>query len=904
MKKKGIFSLLTMLLLVSCGGGGLSSQGGGDLSQLPVSEETSDILSEEISQTQTSEDEVSEALSEEVEQAIFPSAEIKFYLGINEDPVPYEAEDYIVQKDSQDGTPFVMVISPKGEHANCESYKAALEEAKYVVVAPEEGESVYVALSSSYTYLLGFQEMALEGQDYFVVQYMKYEPQNSGYDSEYQYSQSFPGEIIRDFLKAEVVLESYEADSYYYARTQDSQGYDCVVVYSTKSATACNAAYSETLEKAGYTVEEYEDSYGPYFDAYSYETGYEVLFYEEGTDFCLQIYFIGTGSGGEGGGDDLQSFSEFPADKISQFLGNSASVPSYESDLYYYEEMEISGYYNIVMIISAVSETACNEAYKATLEGAGYVVTFYEGTSFGDYYEAVSDKDGYDIIFYEEEGMFILEITSYEGSGDIGGGDEEEPTYEVCKEFPADKISAFLYNYAEVPAYVADTYYYEEYDLYGIIYLSMVYSEISETACNTAYYAILEAAGYEITFYPDEEYGDYYVAINATDCYQITFYEEEGVFYLEIYYYEDTSSRYDEDYISTTEFPQDLIKEYFGSTSDVVAFEAEEYFYIRSYDMYGDDIFYIYAEISETACLDYYMEAVIAAGYEVTDYDGIYGAYSSETGYEILFTEDESYGTFDIQIYYVGSGGGSQGGSGEESRYDDTFVQTDSFPQELIKEYFGSTSDVIPFEAEEYYYWRTTDSYGTDIFYIYAEISETACLDYYMPLLEAAGYDIIDYGDGLYNAYSAETGYEILFLEDPSYGTFDIQIYYVGASTGGEDVESKYDSDYVYSETFPHDVMQEFFGSSTELIMPESSAYAYARTQDRDGYDTFLIYMDMSEEACSASYMAMLEEAGYIVVDYGDFFYAYNDATGYELMFYDNDSYQTFDMQVYYYGVY
>ena len=775
MKKKGIFSLLTMLLLVSCGGGGLSSQGGGDLSQLPVSEETSDILSEEI--FQTSEDEVSEALSEEVEKAVFPSAEIKFYLGIDEDPVPYEAEDYIVQKDFQDGTPFVMVISPKGEHANCESYKAALEEAKYVVVAPEEGESVYVALSSSYTYLLGFQEMALEGQDYFVVQYMKYEPQNSGYDSEYQYSQSFPGEIIRDFLKAEVVLESYEADSYYYARTQDSQGYDCVVVYSTKSATACNAAYSETLEKAGYTVEEYEDSYGPYFDAYSYETGYEVLFYEEGTDFCLQIYFIGTGSGGEDGGDDLQSFSEFPADKISQFLGNSASVPSYESDLYYYEEMEISGYYNIVMIISAVSETACNEAYKATLEGAGYVVTFYEGTSFGDYYEAVSDKDGYDIIFYEEEGMFILEITSYEGSGDIGGGDEEEPTYEVCKEFPADKISAFLYNYAEVPAYVADTYYYEEYDLYGIIYLSMVYSEISDTACNTAYYAILEAAGYEITFYPDEEYGDYYVAINATDCYQITFYEEEGVFYLEIYYYEDTSSRYDEDYISTTEFPQDLIKEYFGSTSDVVAFEAEEYFYIRSYDMYGDDIFYIYAEISETACLDYYMEAVIAAGYEVTDYDGVYGAYSSETGYEILFAEDESYGTFDIQIYYV------------------------------------------------------------------------------------------------------------------------------GASTGGEDVESKYDSDYVYSETFPHDVMQEFFGSSTELIMPESSAYAYARTQDKDGYDTFLIYMDMSEEACSASYMEVLEEAGYIVEDYGDFFYAYNDATGYELMFYDNDSYQTFDMQVYYYGV-
>ena len=98
--------------------------------------------------------------------------------------------------------------------------------------------------------------------------------------------------------------------------------------------------------------------------------------------------------------------------------------------------------------------------------------------------------------------------------------------------------------------------------------------------------------------------------------------------------------------------------------------------------------------------------------------------------------------------------------------------------------------------------------------------------------------------------------------------------------------------------------MQEFFGSSTELIMPESSAYAYARTQDRDGYDTFLIYMDMSEEACSASYIAMLEEAGYIVVEYDGFFYAYNDATGYELMFYDNDSYQTFDMQVYYYGVY
>ncbi len=258
-------------------------------------------------------------------------------------------------------------------------------------------------------------------------------------------------------------------------------------------------------------------------------------------------------------------------------------------------------------------------------------------------------------------------------------------------------------------------------------------------------------------------------------------------------------------------------------------------------------------------------------------------------------------------------------------------VKESNFPSEDIKAFFNTDKEPVTFESEEFYHEGINEE-GNKCYLVYCEKNEQASNDYFATYLPTLGYEILQDND-YYLAMSYNNPYMLLYYEllQDEVTYFVVQYYFdetllednktsedgpfisddtplssENVSQGGENFDTEYDEEFVLAYSFPNNVIKKFFNTSSTLVSYQAEEYYYARTIDEEGYDMFYIYSEKSSTACNSIYKAALENASYVVEEYedeyGPYFCAYNDNTGFELYFFEDDEYGTFDIQVYYYG--
>ena len=254
-----------------------------------------------------------------------------------------------------------------------------------------------------------------------------------------------------------------------------------------------------------------------------------------------------------------------------------------------------------------------------------------------------------------------------------------------------------------------------------------------------------------------------------------------------------------------------------------------------------------------------------------------------------------------------------QGGGGTSSLTEDNpntnlsseIVNEAVFPSDEIKAFFN-TDEVPPTFSGDVFYTDKVDNESTKCFIVYTEKNDKASNSYFLTYLASFGYGDVGYDsdNSCYYAYGDENlPYTIVFYEEEvnSNTYFIVQYYYSDENGGGGEI---YD-DYKTSTTFPTTDMQEFFGSSTSLVTYSASEFNYIGTLDEDGYYCFFIY-SYDNSTTASGYAAQLTNEGYTVEEYededGPYYYAYNDETGYELLFWDDSSDDSLNLQIYYYG--
>lgn len=271
--------------------------------------------------------------------------------------------------------------------------------------------------------------------------------------------------------------------------------------------------------------------------------------------------------------------------------------------------------------------------------------------------------------------------------------------------------------------------------------------------------------------------------------------------------------------VNESNFPSEDIKAFFNTDKEPVTFGGEE-FYHEGVNEEGNKCYLVYCEKNEEASNDYFATYLPTIGYEISKESDYYLAISNSNPYMLLYYESlQNEVTYFIVQYYfdetfveddktseddpiisedvpvsseddhLSSENISTGGENVDTEYDEDFVLAYSFPNNIIKEFFNTSSTLVSYQAEEYYYARTYDEEGYDMFYIYSEKSSTACNSAYKTALENASYVVEEYEDDYgpyFYAYNENTGFEVIFFEDDEYGTFDLQVYYYGTGSSGD----------------------------------------------------------------------------------------------------------------------
>lgn len=219
--------------------------------------------------------------------------------------------------------------------------------------------------------------------------------------------------------------------------------------------------------------------------------------------------------------------------------------------------------------------------------------------------------------------------------------------YELLDVWPAARICEDLGTESELPAFVANSYYYiSGYDTYDDLCAYIVVENADSTATNT-YIETLSNAGfinYE-TGYEDEGYYNYY-----NEEYDVYFELSEGNFYIYIYTSSET-----EEYTILTSWPAEQIRDYLGVTSLLPEYKANEYYYMET----SDENFGDYAEVAiqdvSSSELSEYLNVLVNAdfinyetGYEDEDF---YNYYNDE--YDIYLELYEGVLFIDVYNTYL-----------------------------------------------------------------------------------------------------------------------------------------------------------------------------------------------------------------------------------------------------------
>ncbi len=466
----------------------------------------------------------------------------------------------------------------------------------------------------------------------------------------------------------------------------------------------------------------------------------------------------------------------------------------------------------------------------------------------------------------------------------------------VMSQLPVQEIKEYLKANSDLPSYEAT-----EYDVLFAVKNNIKYVKVespkSETASEAAYRSILEAAGYVYSddlgtpYYLDQISGDYAVELKEIDSkFTVTVYNLDQ--------YINGGSSVEG---TSNVFPQEELKAYLSTSANLPEYVSDMYGYEGSYDnSLGDPIpvFSIYSNKTESVSASAYNEIMKRANY-VVEYDNteqIYSAVSEKDNYFVLFYDSPTaYGqeilvslVYNLELLSAAlQGGGSS-------------VNTSTtFPQDFVKETLGTKSNVPEYVANEYQY-ASTVSGGLTVAMIASLKSETACVDAYKPILEAAQYTVnynaeMDTYIGVNSEYviffyeTAQTNGTIgFFLEIVSYSDFMNQ-----GSTSGT------------SDTFPSAVAQQALGTDEAIVAFEAPSYNYEHVTD-PANECFYIESVKSETACNTAYKKVLEDAGYTVEESADqdgaLFHATKDGSNLEYFFYevkDANNTEYFCVQIY-----
>ncbi len=347
--------------------------------------------------------------------------------------------------------------------------------------------------------------------------------------------------------------------------------------------------------------------------------------------------------------DCTGTLARFPQEELNAFYGYQELIPSYASDSYSYEGLYYAeGGYHVFDISSVVSETASAASYKSICEQAGLTVNDEYFSTYGIYLTQ-SVNAVYQLQFGEEEGLFFIEV--FDNAEDSGSGSDVQVNQ--VTEFPQAQLDAYMGFVETVPSYESTLYnYVETVDNQGYKVFE-IFSDISSTVSASAYKTICEQAGLTVDDSAFATYG-VYIVYSANNKYYIEFYDESGVFYLDIF--DDTAAP--SETIPTGEgqtatFPQEMIDTFFESTEIVPSFEASSYEYFYGPNLDGEALFEVAALISETASINAYKTICATNGLDVYDdyfvSDGVYITYSANGLYQIQFCEDSGY--FIVDIY-------------------------------------------------------------------------------------------------------------------------------------------------------------------------------------------------------------------------------------------------------------
>ncbi len=222
-----------------------------------------------------------------------------------------------------------------------------------------------------------------------------------------------------------------------------------------------------------------------------------------------------------------------------------------------------------------------------------------------------------------------------------------------------------------------------------------------------------------------------------------------------------------------------------------------------------------------------------------------------------------------------------------------------NFPFDEIKTFFNT--DIVPpsFEGEEISIEKSEVN-NAQYVTVYTVKNDKASNDYFNTYLKTLGYNDPIYvnneveGEYYYVDSTSTLPYQVVYYEE----TIDDVTYFIVQYSFGD----SYSDDYTITTSFPDAEIKAYLGLTESIVSFVSSEYYYAETED-DGYLCFFMYItDGSMNA--DSYYTLLSNASYIIEQYTttdglEYYDAYNQDTGYEVLFYDLSDDNSFNLQIY-----
>lgn len=496
-----------------------------------TSTSTSTTSSAELSSSTTS----SSSLNS---QKSWTAADISVMENLLGEAIPYVqlADNYVCVTETDADGDFVYIYDESTTNL-LTNYSATLEAAGYKYVGEEkDATNTYTAYYYSkgdiviqYDYYPGDSEYSASNEIYAWIETSIGGVQTTDTSWPEELSTAMTN-IFGEVLPFVALDEAYE-----YNWSEESK--ELVILDNCDTDYLTQENYRATLEAAGFVLDEVDSSYG--FDIITFTKAID-----EDYQIILSMYFYpGDEEVSSGNEIDVRvdeiihpvTSTTWPSEQIDTLLGATYNIPSFgvNGDYTYYT-------YHGVLFISGEVDSDITEAYEAQANENGLLTgSNIDFTTFEYYYYIYNWEENFtiDYAYSQDDSSFTICILP------------AQPTYDSLDDtFPSDKIVSLLgEGKTEVPSFDCNegsnykVTMIEADPENGITAFLMIKAidngTIGTDSIEDKYLTILETAGWTVDTSDYENSG--YIATTENNDVCLTFYTENGVFYL---YVEDASS--------------------------------------------------------------------------------------------------------------------------------------------------------------------------------------------------------------------------------------------------------------------------------------------------------------------------------------------------------------------------